>query len=250
MTPENEAVAPPPPPAGMSEVSRLAGVFFEPGKTFEDVAQRPTFIVPLLLVMVCSLVYMAVFSQHVGWERMIRHQMETNKQAQQQTPEQREQGIQMGLKIAPIFGYAVSVVGVPLVYLISSAVLLAMVKIMSAPTRFKQVFAVMCYTGITGLIFIALAIAVMFLKNPDDFDLQNPLAFNLGALLDPNSGSKFVYTLATSIDLFAIWKIILIAVGLKATGGRSLSFTGALFAVLIPWAIWALGAAGLAGLRG
>jgi hypothetical protein len=250
MTPESEALAPPPAPAGMSEISRITGVFFEPGKTFEDVAQKPTFLVPLLLVMVCSLVYMVLFSQHVGWERMIRHQVETSKQSQQQTPEQREQGIQVGLKIAPIFGYAASVVGVPLVYLISAAVLLAMVKIMSSPTRFSQVFAVICYSGITGLVFIALAVAVMFLKNPDDFDLQNPLAFNLGALLDPNSGSKFVYTLATSIDLFAIWKIILIAIGLKATGGRSLSFTGALLAVLIPWGLWILCAAALAGLRG
>ena len=249
MTPESEAVAPPPPSAGMSEISRITGVFFEPGKTFEDVAQRPTFIVPLLLVIVCSLVYMTLFSQHVGWERMIRHQMETNKQAQTQTPEQREQGVQMGAKFAPIVGYAASIVGVPLAYLISAAVLLAMVKIMGAPTRFSQVFAVMSYSGVTGIVFMVLAVAVMFLKNPDDFDLQNPLAFNLGALLDPNSGSKFVYTLATSIDLFAIWKIILIAIGLKATG-RSLSFAGALMAVLIPWAIWILAAAALAGMRG
>jgi len=108
----------------------------------------------------------------------------------------------------------------------------------------------MCYSVVTGLVFIVLAIAVMFLKNPDDFDIQNPLAFNLGALLDPNSGSKFVYSLATQIDLFAFWKIILVAVGLKATGGRNLSFTGALVAVLIPWAIFVLGAAGLSGLRG
>jgi len=234
----------------MSEISRLTGVFFEPGKTFEDVARRPTFIVPLVLVMVCSLVYIMLFSQHVGWERMVRHQMETSKQAQQQTPEQREQAIQMGSKFAPIFGYAASIIGVPLVYLISAAVLLAMVKMMSAPTRFSQVFAIMSYAGVTGIVFIVLAVAVMFLKNPDDFDLQNPLAFNLGALLDPNSGSKFVYTLATSIDLFAIWKIILIAIGLKAAGGRSMTFTKALMAVLIPWAIWILCAAALAGMRG
>jgi hypothetical protein len=234
----------------MSEVSRIAGVFFEPAKTFEDVAQRPTFIVPLVLVILCSLVYTALYSQHVGWERMIRHQMEASKQSQQQTPEQREQAIQIGLKFAPIIGYAIPLIFVPLGFLIAAAVLLAMVKMMSAPIQFNQVYAVMCYSGITGIVFIVLAIAVMFLKNPDDFDIQNPLAFNLGALLDPNSGSKFVYTLATSMDLFSIWKIILIAIGLKAAGGRSLSFTGALVAVLIPWGIWVLCAAALAGLRG
>ena len=250
MTPESAAIDSPPPSAGMSEISRIAGVFFEPGKTFEDVAQRPAFIVPLVLVILCSVIYTGLYQQHVGWERLIRHQMEANPRAAQLPPEQRESQIQVGLKIAPIFGYAISLVGVPLGYLIAAAVLLGMVKIMSAPTQLKQVYAVMCYSGVTGIVFIVLAIAVMFLKNPDDFDIQNPLAFNLGALLDPNSGSKFVYTLATSMDLFSIWKIILIAIGLKATGGRSLSFTGALMAVLIPWGIWVLCAAGLAGLRG
>lgn len=234
----------------MSELSRLTGVLFDPGKTFEDVAQRPTFIVPLVLVIVCSLIYMVLFSQHVGWERMIRHQMETSKQAQQQTPEQREQAIQMGAKFAPVVGYAIAIFGVPLAYLISAAVLLAMVKIMSAPTRFNQVWAVMCYSGVPGIVFVALTIVVMFLKNPDDFDLQNPLAFNAGALMDPNAGSKFLYTLASSLDVFAIWKIVLIAIGLKATGGKSLTFTSALMAVLIPWALWILCSAALAGLRG
>jgi hypothetical protein len=248
MTPESEAVATS--PAGMSEISRLGGVFFEPGKTFEDVARRPAFIVPLVLVILCSLVYTGLYSQHVGWERMIRHQMETNPRTAQQPPEQREQAVQMGAKFAPIVGYAVGLLGVPLGFLIGAAVLLGMVKIMSAPITLKQVYAVMCYSGITGIVFIVLAIAVMFLKNPDDFDIQNPLAFNLGALLDPNSGSKFAYTLASSMDLFSFWKIFLIAIGLKAAGGRSLSFTSALIAVLVPWGVWVLCAAALAGMRG
>src|ERR1043165_8104716 len=34
---------------GLSEGSRLAGVFFEPTKTFDDVAARPHFWTPLIL---------------------------------------------------------------------------------------------------------------------------------------------------------------------------------------------------------
>src|SRR5450432_2907107 len=113
MTPESAAIASPPPPAGMSEISRIAGVFFEPAKTFEDVASRPSFLVPLVLVILCSLVYTGLYSQHVGWERMMRHQMETNPRTAQQAPEDRERAIQMGAKFAPIFGYAISLVGVP-----------------------------------------------------------------------------------------------------------------------------------------
>jgi hypothetical protein len=102
--------------------------------------------------------------------------------------------------------------------------------------------------GIVGLISTALAIAVMFMKNPDDFNLQNPLVFNPGALMDPLTTPKFLYSLATSLDLFTIWMLVLIGIGLKAAGGKNLSTGGAMTAVFVPWVVWTLGKAALAGM--
>ena len=60
MTPESLSESEPQ-PKGLSEGSRLTGVFFEPAKTFEDVAARPNFWAPLILLMVVALVYIALF---------------------------------------------------------------------------------------------------------------------------------------------------------------------------------------------
>jgi hypothetical protein len=238
-----------PQPKGLGEGARLTGVFFEPAKTFADVAARPNFWPPLLLVIVTSLCFMALFAQHVGWERMMRHQVETSSRAAQQTPEQREAGIQIGLKIAPIGGYAAILVGVPLGTLVWAAILLGIVKgMMSVPLRLKQVFAIVCYSSLPGVIMALLMIAVMFMKPPDDFNLQNPLVFNPGAFMDPLTTSKFIYSLASAFDLFSLWKLVLIAIGLKAAGGKQLSMGGAMTAVFLPWAIFVLGAASLAGI--
>jgi hypothetical protein len=91
---------------------------------------------------------------------------------------------------------------------------------------------------------------VMQMKSITDFDLNNPLMFNPGAFMDPKSSSKFLYSLASSLDLFSFWIMLLIAVGLKAAAGKKLSFGGAFFAVLLPWAVFVLGAAALKGLTG
>jgi hypothetical protein len=237
-----------PQPKGLGEASRLTGVFFEPAKTFADVAARPGFWAPLILVIVVSLVYMVLFGQHVGWERMIRHQTETSSRAAQQTPEQRELGIQMGVKFAPVMTYVVILVGVPLGTLIWAAILLGIVKgMMSAQVRLKQVFAIIWYSSLPGVIMALLAIAVMFMKPPDDFNLQNPLVFNPGAFMDPLTTSKFLYSVASSLDLFRLWTLVLIAIGLKAAGGKQLSMGGAATAVFLPWAIWTLFWAAVAG---
>jgi len=238
-----------PQPKGLGEVSRLTGVFFEPAKTFTDVAARPAFWVPLILMMLGALAYITLFGQHVGWERMMRHQQETSSRAAQMSPEQREQQLQMMTKFAPIGGYGAVLVGVPVGTLVWAAVLLGIVKgLMSAPVRLKQVYAILCYAAMPGLIFTVLAIVVMFMKPPDDFNMQNPLMFNPGAFMDPTTTSKFVHSLASSLDLFRIWTLVLIGIGLKAAGGKQLSIGGAMTAVFVPWIIWQLGAAAMAGM--
>ena len=231
----------------MGEFSRITGVFFDPKKTFEDIAKRPTWIVPVVLIMIFALAVSMTMGQRIGWERIVRHGMEASSRAQQMTPEQREQGVAMGVKIASIMGY-VGIIFVPVIYVIMAGVLLGVASgIFSAGVRFKQVFAVVCYASLTGVIQSILTIVVICLKNPDEFNSQNPLAFNPAAFMDPDK-NKFLYSLATSLDLFSFWTILLMAVGLKAAAGKKLSFGGALFAVVLPWAVYVLGKSALAGL--
>jgi Yip1-like protein len=233
-------------PPRLGEFSRIAGVFFEPAKAFEDIAARPRFVVPLVLVTLMTFGYMLAFSQRVGWERMIRQRIEQSPRAAQLSEEQKEQQIAMSARFVSIGGYVGALV-VPSTFLLESAILLGIVAgILGAPVKFRQVFAVICYSALVALISLPLSIAVMFLKDPDDFNMQNPLLFNPGAFMDPLSSSRFLYSLASSIDLFSFWTIFLIATGLKAAGGKKLSFASALTAVIVPWGIYVLGKSVLA----
>ncbi|MBS1859562.1 MAG: YIP1 family protein, partial [Acidobacteria bacterium] len=178
----------------------------------------------------------------------IRHQFETNPRLAQMDPAQREQAMQMQMRFAPVGSYVGVLVGVPLVDLIWAGILLGIAKgLMAAQLRFKQMFSVVVWGGLPGLISTILAIVVMYLKPPDDFNLQNPLVFNPGAMMDPLTSSKFLYSLASSLDLFTIWVLVLVGIGLKAAGGKSMSTAGAMTAVFAPWVVWILGKAALSG---
>jgi len=238
-----------PAPQGMGEFSRIAGVFFEPKKTFQDIAARPTFLLPMILVILFGIVYSVQIGQRIGWDRVSRHQLEMSSRSQQMTPEQRESAVAMSVKIATVAQYAGPILGVPIADLVIAGVLLGIVAgIMSAPVKFKQVFAVTCWAGLPGILFSLLAIVVMYMKNPDDYNINNPLVFNPGAVMDPQTSSKFVYSLASSLDLFTIWTILLLATGLKAAAGKKLSFGGAMFSVLLPWGVVVLCKAAFAGM--
>lgn len=233
----------------MGEFSRVTGVFFEPKKTFEDIALRPTFLVPMLLVILFGIVYLTQVGQRVGWDRVSRQQIESSSRAQQLTPEQRQAQVNVTVKIFQVTQFAGPLLFVPIMDLVIAGVLLGIVAgIMSAPLKFKQVFSITAWSGLPGCVMSVLAIAVVYVKNPDDFNFNNPLAFNPGAVMDPQTSSKFVYSLASSFDLFTFWTIFLLATGLKAAAGKKLSFGGALFSVLLPWAVVVLIKAGFAGM--
>ncbi len=252
MTPEN-VKASEPAPAGMGEFARITGVLFEPGKTFADIGNRPRWLVPLLLVIVSSIAFYWAFSQRVGWDRFLHQQLETNKTMQQRMEsvpaEQREQSIATQARITGISYYIGTAVFVPVMFAITAGVLLGITSMMSAGLRFKQVFAICCYAAIPSVIKQILAIVVLFLKSPDQFNLTNPLAFNPGAFMDPATTSKFVYTIATALDVFAIWGLILTAIGLSVASKR-LSFGAALTAVVIPFAVLVLFGATMANMFG
>jgi len=221
-------------------------VFVDPKKAFTDIVARPTWIVPIVLLVLVSLAFTITYTTKIGWDRYFHQIADTNTHMQQMDAQARESAIQMQVKFGPIFGYLFSLIGIPIMALIVGGVVLLVTKLAGASLKFKQTFAIAAWAMLPGLISSALAIVVMFLKNPEDFNLQNPLAFNLAAFLEPppNTG-KFLYSFAKSFDLFTIWMILLVAVGISVAV-RKMPFAKALMLVVVPWFLLVLVGSGLA----
>lgn len=236
----NDHAVPVSQPAGRSEISRITGVFIEPAATFSDIAERPRWLVPFFLGIVIGLTLILTFGQHVGWERTVRRQLESNPRTAEMPAAQRERSIQAGAKFAPIVAIGAVIVGTPIIYLIEAGVFLLILRTMlNVELRFRQMWAILCYAAMPRVLAGILSIGVMFLKSPEDFNIQNPLAFNPAAFLDPDTSSKFIYSIAGALDFFTLWYLVLIAIGIQAAA-RKLSFGGALLTVGIPWALLVL----------
>jgi Yip1 domain len=221
----------------MNEAARLVGVFFSPGKTFADIARKPRWWIPVILIAILGTVYLNVFTQRVGWESVIRPAIENNANTQSMTTQQREQLIQTSARLSQYLGYGGSAVGT-LFYVFIAAVLLMFLfdTIMGAGIGLKRMMGIVAYGFLPLFIQTALSMVVLFLKDPEDFNLRNPLMFNVGAYLSPEAPAA-LRALGSSIDLFSLWIIVLLAIGVS-TAGRRISFGKALAGIAIPWAIF------------
>lgn len=256
MTPE-PAPAPPPIPISdtqlqqpqMSEGARLAGVFFSPGKAFADVARRPRWWIPVILSAILGTIFLNAFTQRVGWESVLRPAIERSPNVQNMTVQQREQLIQNAANIYKYLGYGGAAIAT-LFYVFIVAVILMFVfdTMMSANIGLKRMMAVVAYGFLPLMIQTVLSMVVLYLKDPDEFNLQNPLMFNVGAYLSPDAPAA-LRSLGSSIDLFSVWIIVLLAIGISAAG-RKISVGKALTAIVVLWAVFvcakvSLAAAGL-----
>jgi hypothetical protein len=218
----------------MTEIGRLFGVFFEPGKVFADVAQRPKWIAPLLVSMLIGLGLVYAMSTHIGWEQIIRQSMASNPRTAEMPADQREKAIALGAKIGSIGGWVGAIVGGPLSVLIIAGVLTGLFNgLLGAELKFAQTFAITAYALLVRGLFTLLLILLLYLKPPEDFNVQvSP--FSPGAYMNHNDNPKWLMSLAGSLDLFTIWAIVLLALGFSIAA-RKLSFTKSLVTVMIPW---------------
>jgi hypothetical protein len=233
----------------MSEPARLTGVYFSPGAAMADVAARPQrWWIPLILFIVVQMVYMNLYGSRVGWERTVRQQIESSSRYEQMTPEQREQGLRMGVKMAGIMSYGGVAIGVPVVALVMAGVLMFALNLMGSKSSFKQSFSIVAYSMMIGVLVQLLAIGVMFLKNPEDFDIRNPLAFNAGALVS-STAPKWLASLAGSLDVFSFWSMAVLAFGYAATS-KKMTWGKAFCGILALWAVYVVGKTGWVAMFG
>jgi hypothetical protein len=233
----------------MSFLSRVVGVFFSPGETFDDIARKPNILAPLIVGILATVAFSEVMLAKIGMERIIRAQLEQSGAAANMTPDQMEQRIAAGVKIGAIFTHLVGLFAVPIVLLIIAAVGLGIVNlIFGAKTRFSTAFSVTCYANMVGVLGTILGIVMMLFGDPEHFNANAPVPTSLGFFLDQAHTSKALFALATSLDLFTFWFMAILGIGFAATTNGKVKSSSVFFTFLAVWALYVLAKVGLASI--
>src|SRR5262249_22949004 len=105
-TPVAASGAPEPPASGpINHFGRLIGVFFSPQETFQGIAARPSWLVPVLLMTVLGLLTAVAMNQKVDWRDVASKKIEENPRAASLTAEQKERQVDMSAKGSPYVVY-------------------------------------------------------------------------------------------------------------------------------------------------
>lgn len=233
----------------LSEPERIINTFIAPRKTFADVKRNPGWWVPWLLISAFSLAFVFAIGQKIGFEQLAQTEIGRSRRAEQfeRLPaDQKARQMQITTSMMKGFSYASPVISL-IFFVVIAAVLMASFNFgAGAEIPFKTSLAVVVYGWLPNIVAAILGIVSLYAgADPEAFNLRNPVASNPAYFMDPTH-NKFLYGLASSLDVFNLWVVALLAIGYSSVSKLKRSTT---FAVVLGWyLLYKIIAAGLGSL--
>lgn len=223
----------------LSQTERVVDTFVTPTKTFTDLRRSSNWLVPWILMSIVSVGLAFMVDKKLGMEKVAENQLAlVPKQAEaldKLPPEKRAQQMQVILTWNRVLAYAAPV-EILIIMAIIAAVLLGSFNFgLGTELKYNQCLAVSMYASLPTVLKGLIAILIIAMGAGDAFTFQNPIASNLSGLFEPSS--HFLYSVATSLDVFAIWTLILSGIGFscltKVKRGTCLAIVFGWWAILV-----------------
>lgn len=186
-----------------------AGIILSPRATYAALAGRPRALGALAIFLAIAMSGSFIFmSTRVGQEAVIDQQVRTLESFGRQIPDAAYERMEAMAPYVRYFSAASILVTFPVATIVSAGILIAVFNgALGGTATFKQVYAVVTHS------LMVLALQQLFVY-PLDYakqSLSNPT--NLGIFLPFLDEASFPARLLGSIDLFVIWWIVNLAIG-------------------------------------
>jgi hypothetical protein len=229
-----------------SGFGRVIGVLISPDKTFRSIAERPTWVVPLLLVVALSLSVGFAMQGRVDETAMVKHNLDkfgvevSDAQMEEMKSDLADKSttrktLEMGL------GTLLAAGG----YFLLAALFLVAFRLAGAEIDFFRSLAVTVHgllpAGVAALLNLPLVLSRSEIS-PEEAMRGGVLTSSLRPLAPEES--PVLASLLGSLDFFTIWSVVLLILGFRAVARVSTQTSATI--VLILWGLWVLGKAGFA----
>ncbi len=224
----------------MSEVSTITGIFFEPGRVFEDLRRKPRFIIGGIIIALFVTAYAFGLNYKVGeagMRRFMVEQIDKSPQAASMSKEQKDSTVEMQLTIQKWIRFFVPVFVIISLF-IGGLLYFLGTKAFGGDGGFMHSLSVWTYSSIPPTVLGMLAsFVVMAIKSADEIDIgasQRGLVNANPSMFIDGKEQPVLATLLATLDVFMIWGWILAAIGLRITNRLS---SGSAWAVVIILAV-------------
>jgi hypothetical protein len=222
-----------------SSLGRLLGVLLSPAETFRSIEARPTWAVPLLLLLLLGGVVGVLVQMKADPEEMVHAQIEKFKidvpaeKVDKMVEDARNQSV--AKKVAVVgFGLALQAV----FYAFIAAVFLGLLRLFASEIDYVRSLSVTLHGYMPQGVAALLNVPLMLGRETVTFDeaTKGGVLVSSLAALAPEGASPMLVALLGSVDLFSIWTAVLLALGFRIAGKVSTAVSTGI--VVLLWLIY------------
>lgn len=217
----------------MGFVSRISGIFFEPKKVFNFLNSKPSWFFAFLLILLIGVVIAEIT---LPQNLLLQKEIVSQSPKISSTPEVLDKmtEITTGKRIT-------AAISTPIVAFIWLLILTSVVYffcniILGGESSYKKLLSIVTYTFFIPALGSILKTPLILAKN--SADVQTSLA-----ILMAGDYNKIRHMLLSALDIFSIWQLILIALGITVL--YKFSSTKAFIAAFVGWFILVILGTGL-----
>ncbi len=233
-----------------SAFGRVISVLLAPVKTFESISERPTWLAPLILLMITGAIAAGLVTQKMDFADVIQTRIE--QQGQDVPEEQIEQIVSLMERFGWVFGLLGAVIFQPLGYLIVALVLFLAFK-MAGEIDFQRAFSVTLHSMMPFVILTLLTIGLIFGRESIDAQMlqtQGLVLSNLGFLASTESPPALA-ALLRSFDFFTLWVLVLLTLGFSTVAKvKTVNSAVIVFGSWVAWVVVKVGWAAVTAMFG
>jgi hypothetical protein len=197
-------------PAPMSVFSRFIGIITSPRDTFASVVAHPKWLVMYLLTAVIMAIFAALpMTTDAGRQAALDQSVSQQEALGFQVSDEAYEQMRKGMSVMPYFTAGGILAGSIVWVLLLSAILWAVFNAaLGGDATYKQILAVLVHAGVIS------ALGQLFTGPINYFRGAVTSATSLGSLLPMFDPESFAGRLAGTIDIFIIWWVIVLSIGL------------------------------------
>lgn len=220
-----------------SSIARVVGVLFSPTRTFEAIRERPTWLVAILILVVLGTITGYLVVGKLDVEEVVRQSIADS--GRQLSEDQLQQAIDIQEKLMPVMSLAGPVVFFPAACLLMALLFWVILNVLGGEFPYKTSFATTIHGLLPNGISSLLTLPVVLSRSELSYEQVSSgsiLASNL-AVFAPEESSTAVRSLLASVDIFSIWSLVLLTIGLavvaKVPRGKAAAVVVGLWVVYI-----------------
>ena len=237
MTETDAGVAPSPATHGRGLVSRLVGVLLTPRRAFGDVVRQPKWLGALIAVTLTVAGASGwLVSTEVGQQALLEQQVSAMESFGLTVTDEVYDQLARRLENATYLTAGSVLAVIPIVTLsIAGVVWTVCYVLLGSHVPFRSMYAVVTHVGVVGIVQQLFVVPLNYTRGV----MSNPTT--LAAFFPLLETGSFTQRLLSAIDLFIVWQLMVLAIGVAVLYGKRTGPFATAFYVL--YAVIALGIA-------